>query len=312
MKPRQMIGFQLATIPASSKEELFATYARLIDELELQAIEILLERVADRHWFDIEEAPPPQLQQLLSKLQRRGAHLPFLYVNPVAPEPAIRRASIAVLKNAIDYAVSCGVDYVIMHCRGRNYFLPEQELTQLWCETLIEISEYAEKRQVFLCVENADYLIDLKKISLTINSLNNTRLGITLDIGHSYFRPANPRWRYIALNLLDYYSPWWLFKHLFAHSSYGTLAEFVLRESSRLNNLHLHDHNGKTDHLPPGKGRLDFSFLRYIPPQVALIIEARFNSLQEVYDSYKYVKRHLAKPLEEQELDSLRLSAVRE
>ncbi len=135
---------------------------------------------------------------------------------------------------------------------------------------------------------------------------------MTLDIGHSYFRLANPRWRYIALNLLDYYSPWWLFKHLFAHSSYGTLAEFVLRESSRLNNLHLHDHNGKTDHLPPGKGRLDFSFLRYIPPQVALIIEARFNSLQEVYDSYKYVKRHLAKPLEEQELDSLRLSAVRE
>ncbi|MCX7765793.1 MAG: hypothetical protein N2246_03690, partial [Candidatus Sumerlaeia bacterium] len=104
---KKIIGFQLATIPASSQEELFATYARLIDELELQAVEILLERVADRHWFDIEKSPPSQLQQLLSKLQRRGAHLPFLYVNPIAPEPAIRRASITVLKNAIDYAVCC-------------------------------------------------------------------------------------------------------------------------------------------------------------------------------------------------------------
>ncbi|MCX7765256.1 MAG: hypothetical protein N2246_00910 [Candidatus Sumerlaeia bacterium] len=135
---------------------------------------------------------------------------------------------------------------------------------------------------------------------------------MTLDIGHSYFRPANPRWRYIALNLLDYYSPWWLFKHLFAHSSYGTLAEFVLGEAVRLNNLHLHDHNGKTDHLPPGKGRLDFSFLRYIPPQVALIIEARFHSLKEVYDSYKYVKHHLAGSSGERVFDTLVMSAGRE
>lgn len=294
MRTNHLIGFQIATIPAASLSELFNLYSRLIEELGLQAAEILLERVADRYWFDPEKSPPEGLQSLLKRVKRSGAHLPFIYINPVSPEPAIRRASLSVLKNAVDFSQACGVDYVIMHCRGRNHFLSEQDLEKLWQDTVLEMSEYAHQRNLLLSLENGDYLVELRKFTAFINSLNSNNVVMTLDFGHSYFRLPEPRWRCYALETLDRFSPVWLFKNLFAYSSYGTLEKFLGTEEVKINSLHIHDHNGSTDHLPLGKGRFHFALLRGISPHICLIIEAKFQSLVEVYGSHKILCQHLS------------------
>ncbi len=292
-KTLQRIGFQIATFPVDSRDEAIEHYHRLIDLLNLETIEILFERARDRLWFNVEEAPPDDLRRLLNRLPVKGAHLPFIYINPIAPEPTLRKASLQIIKRSIDFAAECGIDYVVMHCRGFNYYVEPDERFAQWRAAVEEINEYATARSIILSLENADFLFELKRLSEFIASLSREEVKITLDIGHAHFRLFRPRWRYYALKGIDRYVPFRFFKNYFAHSSYGGVTQFIQHESGRINNLHLHDHDGKSDHLPPGKGKLRFEFLHLLPHHINVIIEARFNDLDEIIQCHRFVKEKL-------------------
>ncbi len=287
------IGFQVATLPARSREEVIDVYEQLRHDLSLTTAEILLEQVRDRVWFDHREPPPAALVRMLRGLEKAGAHLPFISINPISPEPSIRATSLDILKNAIDYASGCGLDYVVMHCRGWNHMVEKSELRGLWYETVQEIAEHAGKRNLTLSLENADYLFELKRIAAFVDALPADNVTITLDVGHAFFRLFRPRMRHYMLKAIDHYFPFMLFKNFYAHSSYGGVTKFIQHESDVINNLHLHDHNGTIDHLPPGKGRLDYTFLHHLSTRTSVVIEARFSTLEEVYESHKLVTERL-------------------
>ena len=97
----------------------------------------------------------------------------------------------------------------------------------------------------------------------------------------------------MALKALDMTIAPFMFKKYLPFTEYDSISGFLKAEKGLVYGLHIHDNNGRNDHISLGSGRIDFSFLTEIDkPDSPLILEVGFNN------HYADFKRNYTKLME--------------
>jgi sugar phosphate isomerase/epimerase len=291
-----IIGASLGGFRGLTLEQAIKLYSKLSEDFNLNAVEIRFEREGRRpalwHW-EADET----IKDFLSNFEVAGAHLPFVYLNPISQNPCIREMSISQLKSAIEKASDLGMDYCVMHARGFNYALSHEEVVDEWRKVIEELVRFAEENSILLTLENADFLHDLSILVKIVREINSKQLRITLDIGHAYIRKVAPLSTYpvkdLVLRALDAFLPLFFTKKNMPYEVYGSLENFIESELDLISVVHVHDYNGRRDHLPMGKGKIDFSFLSKLKDfKAVFILEIEFeNHYEDFKRSYLTFRR---------------------
>ena len=188
------------------------------------------------------------------------------------------------------------MSYAAMHARDSAEGLTKLELLDEWKGVIAELAEYAERNSVVLTLENADFLSDLGDLAELVRDINSDWLKITLDVGHAHGRHIAPLSTYpvamLTLKMLDRsFAPFIGHKYM-PYEKYGSLKNFLQSEHDLIYNLHIHDNDGRRDHLAIGSGKIDFSFMSALPKLPGpLILEIELEKHRhDLADSYVKLK----------------------
>ena len=258
-----IIGASLGSFKGLKIEEAIGLYSKLSEDFNLNSVEIRFEKEEERPslWpWEVNN----RLVDFLEEFEVTGAHLPFVYLNPISPNPKIRNESINQLKDAIERASEIGMNYTVMHARGFTHGLIHEQQMEEWKEVIKALAEHAEDNSILLTLENADFLSNLKELVSMVKEINSKWLKMTLDIGHAHLRSVPPLSSYpvgeLALRAMDIFLPFFIKKNM-PYEEYGSVKNFIKSEHDLIANVHIHDYNGRSDHIAIGEGKIDFSFL---------------------------------------------------
>ena len=286
-----IIGASLGSFKDLTLKSAMKFYLKLLKDFNIKAVELRFEKEEGRPSMWPWEKNN-RLADFLSNFEVTGIHLPFIYLNPVSPNPRIKSESMNQLKLSLDQASQLNMNYTLIHARGFTYGLTYAQQLNEWERVLIELTDYAQSRSILLTVENGDFLGNLKELVGVVRRINSKWLKITLDVGHAYARRIrqtrqNSRLFPYSLAGLVFkavdrtYAPF-LFKKYMPFEEYGSIRNFLQSEADLIFNLHLHDCNGRKDHITLGSGKIDFSFLPLLKKSnKPLILEVAFENHYE-------------------------------
>lgn len=263
MKESKTIGASLGGFNGLTFEKAMKLYLKLSNDFDLKAVEIRFEKERGRPSLWSWEVNN-EVFNFLKNFEVTGAHLPFVYLDPICPNPKIREESINQLKVGIEKASELNMNYTVMHARGFAYGLTYEQQIEEWKKVINELTEYAKDKSILLTIENADFLSNLKELVSAVREINSKWLKITLDVGHAHVRSVPPLSSYplkaLVLRGLDVFFPFFIKKNM-PYEEYGTVENFIKSEYNLIANVHIHDYNGRRDHITIGDGKIDFSFL---------------------------------------------------
>lgn len=290
-----LIGASLSHMGKGCLESCLDDYVALSRDLLLNSVEIKFEREKDRPsiWpWEVNDA----LINVTTKFTSTGIHLPYLYLNPIAANPRIARESIDQLKQSICKAAKLKAGYVVLHAHGYCSGSTMEEQIISWRGVLSELTECAEDNFIYLAVENCDLLHDLAQLVEMIKSLDSKWLGITLDIGHAHIRrvatisSTNYPIKDLMLRTCDLFLPLNLTTRNMPFEKYTSLEKFIESNVHYIKAVHIHDYDGKNDHLSLGQGKINFSFLKTLKKlfQGPYIFESDINNDYQIFkQSYR-------------------------
>ena len=295
MNEPKIIGASLGGFKGLSLEKAMKLYLKLSKDFDLNAVEIRFEKEKGRpslwSWETNNE-----IFNFLENFEVTGAHLPFVYLNPISPNPKIRDESVNQLKDAIARASELGMNYTVMHARGFASGLTYEQQIEEWEEVVKELTEYAKYNSILLTIENADFLSNLNNLVSVVKEIKSNWLKITLDVGHAHIRSVPPLSSYpvkeLALRFMDIFLPFLIHKNM-PYEEYGSVANFIKSEHDLIANVHVHDYNGRRDHIALGEGKIDFSFLTELKKNFKgpYIFEVEFeNHYDDFEKNYKRFK----------------------
>ncbi|MDP2858730.1 MAG: TIM barrel protein, partial [Bacillota bacterium] len=156
----------------------------------------------------------------------------------LSPQRCIRTASVDRLKEAVDFAGDIGARRVTMHVGSSVFFTMPDGTKQFLLDDYPDDYRASMEtclRQVrnhaaggpLVCIENDPQFHHALVRSVLGSVLEEGGLYLTWDLGHSYGRPA---------------------QH-----------DFMLAHAALVRDCHVHDHDGRSDHLVPGTGRNDLA-----------------------------------------------------
>ena len=288
-----IIGASLGAFKWLNLQDGMKLYLELLKDFDIKAVEIRFEKEPGRpSLWAWEESD--KLADFLANFEVTGAHLPLIYLNPVSLNPGIRNESLSQLKMAITKAAELNMNYALMHARGFAYGLTHAQQLAEWERVIGELADYAESCSILLTVENCDFLGNLKELATIIRKIDSKWLKLTLDVGHAYIRrirQSNHLVPYpldgLVLKALDITPTPFLFSKYMPYEEYGSVKHFLESALDLVFNLHIHDYDGRRDHLTIGSGKIDFSFLPMVSG-LPLIIEAEFrNHYQDFKRNYE-------------------------
>ena len=201
-----------------------------------------------------------------------------------SPDPACRAEAVRIARQTIASAQIVGARAVVLHIgRVRGPGQLEKQLRArfdndgLWTapETAALrqelIRERARLREPYLEAVTAS-LLELAPAARAA--------GVRLGLENRYYYPELPAWDEVGLLLdrlpADVFGYWHDTGHAQNLESLGlTRHEDWLRTyGPRCVGVHLHDCAGLHDHLPPGRGAIDFAMVRqYVPPTAIRVLE---------------------------------------
>ena len=258
-----IIGASLGSFKGLGLKEAMGLYSKFSSDFDLNAVELRLEKEEGRpsSWaWELND----KIADFLDNFEVTGAHLPFVYLNPISPNPRIKKESISQLKAATKKASELEMNYCVMHARGFAYGLTYGQQLKEWEEVIKELAEHAKDSSILLTLENADFLSNLNDLVSIVRKINSKWLKITLDVGHAHIRSVPPLSSYpvkdLALRSMDIFLPFLIKKNM-PYEEYGSVENFIKSEHDLISNMHIHDYNGRRDHIAIGNGKIDFSFL---------------------------------------------------
>jgi sugar phosphate isomerase/epimerase len=282
-----IIGASLGGFKNLTFDEAMNTYLKLSRDFSLDAVEIRFEKESVRPSLWLWEVDS-SVRSFLEKFEFAGVHLPFVYINPISPNPRIREESIKQLKEAIRKAAELGMAYAVMHARGLALGLSDEEQFDEWLKLIGELTSYARENSIILAIENADFLWNLADVTEIVRKINSKWLRMAFDVGHAHLRKVPPLQRYpvkeLFLRSLDAFLPFsFLFKKNMPYERYGSIKNFIRAEKELIYIVHVHDYNGRRDHLEIGRGKIDFSFLSELKENFKgpYMLEVEFNNHYE-------------------------------
>ena len=246
------IGVSVALSSLPSQIEAMDRYVGYAQQLGLDSIEINFEPHPPERCY----APLPrpwdedpiwsEVHKRLEHFRLPGAHLPFVDINPLDEDPYIADNAKSRYIKSIERAGRLGLKYGVIHVVGSRPGLDRSNWLPVWIDYLGELSEYARRAGLVLCVENAAHGHFLDDIIHIIRQVDSPWLRMTLDTGHVIV-PGSRTAGYKG----------------FAYGTYGSMDTFIRREHDLVYTMHIHDNNGKLDeHLVLGDGVGDFGYLK--------------------------------------------------
>jgi sugar phosphate isomerase/epimerase len=138
-----------------------------------------------------------------------------------------RKATIQRLMPTFELAEAINASVVTIHPDQRTAEFSGATRDAALADSLMQINEVAGKSNVLVGIETEwDMLL--------IEELDLPHVGITVDTGHMHFRDGE------------------------AFKPYGSLGGLIKRFRKKIVHLHVHDYDGKLDHIAVGRGYIDF------------------------------------------------------
>jgi len=259
-----IIGASLGGFNGLTIEKAMEFYLELSKHFNLDTVELRFEKERGRPSLWSWETNN-DIVDFLEYFEITGAHLPFIYLNPICPNPKIRKESINQLKDAIEIASQLEMNYTVMHARGLAEGLTYGQQVKEWRGVIKELTEYAKNNSILLTLENADFLSNLSNLIRVVKEVNSKWLKITLDVGHAHIRRVPSLTSYpikeLMFKVMDLTPLPSISKKGMPYEKYGSVKNFIKSEHNLIANVHIHDYNGRRDHIAIGDGKIDFSFL---------------------------------------------------
>lgn len=150
--------------------------------------------------------------------------------------PYVAQAYIKTVTDTIEFAKQLGVRVVNMHmARGVYFTLPDRkvylfsEYKEQYLKSITEFRDMCENMvgdaDIKICIENCDGYEGFQKEAIEL-LLESKVFALTFDVGHN-------------------------------HGIGGTDEEFIMKHKDRLHHIHLHDAEGKKNHLALGTGEMN-------------------------------------------------------
>jgi len=200
---------------------------------------------------------------------RCTVHAPFSDLPLGASEKNVRTAIVSRIKKGLDFSKNFNAVSVVIHTGYEEF--SHNWLGDKWTDNLIDslriITDYAKNNELDINIENVFEHNSLlhKKI---FENIKAEHLGFCLDIGHT---------------------------KVFSKTEFII---WVKELKTKLKQMHLHDNMGKKDdHLPVGKGILNFNelFEFLYAEKITPIITLETRGAQEVFIALEAVRKLISK-----------------
>ncbi len=137
------------------------------------------------------------LKAITRRFRAVSCHLPLGDVNIAALHSTMRREAIAETKRHIDLCEGLGISVLVIHpgCFGATpdrYTLLKKQARQIAEQSVLEIADYAKKKNMELSVENLHCGEALFREPQEFEPFVRNGLGITLDTVHAFVSGVNP------------------------------------------------------------------------------------------------------------------------
>lgn len=185
------------------------------------------------------------------------AHAPFgPALDPICPDPALRRMSAMRRKLALNIAADLGVDTITVHVGNDNRFLGQsiERSMELIVSALDDTLSEAEKLNVIMAIENIWFRSNTPERLLEIKTIfPSEHLGFCYDSGHAnlmdqgrHHPDSAPRAAWSVVGVAE--PPW-------ENQALEKMLPHIV-------NCHLHDNDGSNDqHLNIGHGNIDWKHI---------------------------------------------------
>lgn len=226
-----------------------------------------------------------------------------------SPNREERKKAVELTKQTIDYAADLSAQAVVIHAGEVEIELNEGELFSQFVRGKIDRSyldqvkkEREERKKVYL--ENS-----LRSVEEIVNYAEKKKVGgnhLKIGLENRFFYHEIPSFEEVEIflknfggnhlggNHLNGLGYWHDTGHAEIAAKLGFISnheDYLQEYGSRMIGIHLHDLKGFKDHLAPGSGEIDFSFLtKYMHSTVIKVVEAhRCSTGKEVKMSIDYL-----------------------
>ncbi len=183
-------------------ESLLESYLDLLDDFARFVLENGFDAIEIEFGFSIIGAEflfplLHELKAILNRLRAVSCHLPLGDVNVAALHSTMRREAIAETKRHIDICERLGISVLVIHpgcfsATPDRYTLLKKQARQIAEQSVLEIADYAKKKNMELSVENLHCGEALFREPQEFEPFVRNGLGITLDTVHAFVSGVNP------------------------------------------------------------------------------------------------------------------------
>ena len=232
------LGMNTATLGVDIFEAI-----RWIREHGFEFVELSCGEIPNRNDY----IHPGQINaKFVQKLKDACAEFELITLHPETPsaflvsDSGTRLRAIEEMSLFIDLAAELGSQLLTFHSGSASDGVSDREVRELCAESFGLLAGHARQRGVRLSLEVVPGYFATAESFEILDQLELADLGITLDIGHISF-------------------PHPLHSDKACYFPLAGIGEFIEGFANRLTHLHVHDYDGRHDHIAIGEGAIDFA-----------------------------------------------------
>jgi sugar phosphate isomerase/epimerase len=185
------LGFYSPSIRRDSLDSCIAAALSLAEKRDFNAIEFWMERNQPDSFalwpWEVDRGAIKKLRSFLKNFKRAGVHLPFVYLNPVSPNPRIAKESIEQINLGIKKSAELGALYCVGHARAwSSKYRDANDDLKIFQELASDWAALAKKCGILFSLETAQEASfpvgELKCVTRMTEEIDSSHFGITLDV----------------------------------------------------------------------------------------------------------------------------------